>query len=36
MKSLLICAGALIAAVSLASAQSPAATESKTIGGKKI
>jgi hypothetical protein len=36
MKSLLICAGALIAAVSLASAQSPAATESKTIGGKTI
>src|ERR1019366_5951735 len=36
MKSRSICAGALIAAASLASAQSPAATESKTIGGKKI
>ena len=36
MKSLLICAGALIAAASLAPAQSPGATESKTIGGKKI
>ena len=35
MKSLLIC-GAIVAAASLASAQSPAATESKTIGGKKI
>jgi hypothetical protein len=35
MKSLLIC-GALVAAASLAFAQSPAATESKTIGGKKI
>lgn len=35
MKSLLIC-GALVAAAGLASAQSPAATESKTIGGKKI
>src|ERR1039457_1908479 len=36
MKSLSICAGALIAAASLAWAQSPAATESKTVGGKKI
>ena len=35
MKSFLIC-GALAAAASLAWAQSPAATESKTIGGKTI
>jgi hypothetical protein len=35
MKSLLFC-GALAAAASLASAQSPAATESATIGGKTI
>lgn len=35
MKSLLI-SGLIVAAASLAWAQSPAATESKTIGGKKI
>jgi hypothetical protein len=35
MKSFVIC-GALAAAASLAWAQSPAATESKTIGGKTI
>jgi hypothetical protein len=36
MKSVLICAGAFIAAASLAMGQSPAATETKTIGGKTI
>lgn len=36
MKSLLICAAALIATTSLASAQSPASTESKSIGGNTI
>lgn len=36
MKSILICSAALLAATSLAWGQSPAATETKTIGGKTI
>jgi len=36
MKSLLICAGALIAAAGLVFAQSPAATETKAFAGKTI
>ena len=36
MKSLLMSIGAVVALAGLASAQSPAATETKTIGGKTI